>query len=111
MNHTGKDTHKFSTSWFLESFTVDAAVLKDTKLSLNDSSDNTPIAQAQWSKEDQDLINWVLAYIDTMTTTHEAYKIFEQEIALGPHSPRARTGELQKGFKLMKSLVETGGNT
>lgn len=97
MSAADNKVKKFSKSWFLEASTVDV-------------SDNTPIAQAQWSKEDQDLINWVLAYINTMTTTRDAYKIFEQEIALGPNSPRAITRELQNGFKLMKSLIETGGN-
>jgi len=67
---------------------------------------HTPIAQESWNKEDQELINWVLAYINSRTVTRDAYKKFEQEIALGPNSPRAKTRELQEGFLLMKRLIE-----
>jgi hypothetical protein len=33
------------------------------------------------------------------------------EIALGPDSPRARSGELQNGLMLMKALVEKDNKT
>jgi len=58
----------------------------------------------QWQGEDLKLVNWVLAYIDKLTTTREAYRSLEAEIALGPTSPRALTGELMDGLRLFKSL-------
>ncbi len=60
----------------------------------------------QWSLADQQLIKWVLEYIDSMKETQQYYKPFLDEIALGPSSPRALTGELQEGFALMRKLVD-----
>jgi hypothetical protein len=59
-----------------------------------------------WSNEDQALIDWILHYINERTITRSSYDIFEREINLGPNSPRARTGELQKGLRLMKQMIE-----
>ncbi len=58
-----------------------------------------------WSQSDNELIDWTLGYINSMTHTRDAYVPIEQEILLGPDSPRAKTGELQEGLRLMKSLV------
>lgn len=54
---------------------------------------------------DKPLIEWVLNYINARTTTRESYVCFEKEIALGAHSPRAVSGELQEGLRLMQKLV------
>ncbi len=57
------------------------------------------------SSEDNALIEWILNYIKKQTTTRAAYINFEQEIVLGQTSPRALSGELQRGFRLMKKMV------
>jgi len=65
------------------------------------------ILEHAWAESGElELIEWVLNYINERTTTRHAYIDFEKEIVLGPKSPRAQTGELQNGFKLMKQLVE-----
>lgn len=65
------------------------------------------IIKHAWSESpDLELIEWILNYISEMTTTRSTYVIYEKEIVLGPDSPRAKTGELQKGFWLMKELIE-----
>lgn len=59
-----------------------------------------------WDKEEDLLIiDWFLQYVKERTVTRESYNIFEKEIALGNNSPRAKTGELQKGLKLMRQLI------
>ena len=63
-----------------------------------------------WNKEDQEIINWFKSYVHQLEVAHvpsrPAYTCFEKEIALGPESPRAKTGELQNGLRLMRRLVE-----
>jgi len=56
--------------------------------------------------EDQALIEWSLKYISEQTTTRFLYKDLEKDIALGPESPRAKTGKLQEDLRLMKEAVE-----
>lgn len=62
----------------------------------------------QWSLEEKELIMWVLSYINgrTKTRNEKFYLDLLDEIALGPCSPRALTGELQNELQLMKFLVE-----
>ena len=60
---------------------------------------------AEWSQTDKQLVDWCLNYIGKMTTGKAFYAAFEQEILLGPDSPRARTRELQEGLKLMQRLA------
>jgi hypothetical protein len=59
-----------------------------------------------WNSNDQYLIDWILNYISQRTITRYAYSKLEEEIKLGPNSPRAKTGELQNMLKLMKQLIE-----
>jgi len=59
----------------------------------------------KWRKEDKKLIDWFMAYAKKHATKL-AHKPIEREVLLGPQSPRAITGELQRGLKLMKMLVE-----
>jgi len=61
----------------------------------------------KWSKEDKKLIDWFMSYAREKCPTRLAHKPFEREVLLGPGSPRAITGELQEGLKLMKMLIET----
>ncbi len=64
------------------------------------------ILQYKWDKTiDQELVDYILQYIDTRTITRKSYYKFEKEILMGPHSTRAKTGELQDGFRLMKRLI------
>lgn len=80
-------------SWIIEALPIN--VQRDLNL-----------IKREWSAEDKALLSWVTQYISERTVTRHAYKMFEDEIALGPDSPRARTGELQAGFRLMKQLAE-----
>lgn len=64
------------------------------------------LIKREWSAEEKELLDWIAHFISERTVTRYAYKIFEQEIALGPDSSRARSGELQTGLRLMKYLVE-----
>lgn len=59
---------------------------------------------AEWNQTDKHLVDWALNYIGKMTVGKAFYAAFEQEILMGPDSPRARTGELQAGLKLMQRL-------
>jgi hypothetical protein len=63
-----------------------------------------------WSKEDLYILNWFSEYLDKRSTAtismRHLYANFEREIALGPDSPRAKTGELQDGLWLMKEMLE-----
>jgi len=61
----------------------------------------------KWCKEDAELTNWILDYINNRFVTRLAYTKLEDEILLGPGSPRAISGELQDGLRLMRSLIET----
>ncbi len=64
------------------------------------------ILQYKWDKTiDQELVDYILYYIDTKTITRKSYYTFEKEILMGPHSPRAKTGELQKGLQLMRRMI------
>ncbi len=66
------------------------------------------IVKHEWSESAHlELIEWVLDYISERTTTRSAYVIYEKEIVLGPESPRAKTGEFQKGLRFMKELVSS----
>jgi hypothetical protein len=60
---------------------------------------------AEWSQTDKQLVDWALNYIGKMTVGKAFYAAFVEEILLGPDSPRARTGELQAGLKLMQRLA------
>ncbi|MFA6066445.1 MAG: toprim domain-containing protein [Candidatus Babeliaceae bacterium] len=64
------------------------------------------LVRKSWNEEDQALVNWALHYISERTISRFAYNKLEQEINMGPDSPRAKTGELQSGLRLMKHLVE-----
>lgn len=66
------------------------------------------MSSRQWNKEERDLIMWALNYINarTQTRNEKFYMDLIDEIALGPDSPRAQSGELQNGLILMKALVE-----
>ena len=63
-----------------------------------------------WSKEDQCLLDWFSDYLGqraaAVVPTRYVYASFEREIALGPDSSRAKTGELQDGLWHMKGMVE-----
>lgn len=59
----------------------------------------------EWSQTDKAVVDWVLKYIQSMTYTRNGYAPLEQEILMGPDSPRARTGELQAGLRLMQRMV------
>lgn len=60
-----------------------------------------------WSTSpDKILMIWALNFISSRSRTIQYYKNLENEIALGSDSPRAKTGELQKGLTLMQDLVE-----
>ncbi len=64
------------------------------------------ILQYKWDKTiDQELVDYILYYIDTRTITRKSYYKFEKEILMGPHSPQAKTGELQKGLQLIKRMI------
>ncbi|HRN78580.1 MAG TPA: toprim domain-containing protein [Candidatus Dependentiae bacterium] len=64
------------------------------------------LLQFRWDKTtDQELIDYVLKYIDDRTVTKRTYDAWEKEIFLGPDSPRAKIGELQKGLKLIQQLT------
>jgi hypothetical protein len=60
----------------------------------------------QWSLADQQLINWLIGYIDIKKQNKQFYKPFLDEIALGPDSPRARSGELMEGFRIMREMAD-----
>lgn len=65
------------------------------------------LLQFRWDKNlDQELIDYVLKYIDDRIITKRAYGAWEKEIFLGPNSPRAKIGELQKGLSLMQKLID-----
>jgi hypothetical protein len=71
------------------------------------------MSSRQWNNAEKVLIMWVLDYISTRTQTRndKFYMDLVDEIALGPDSPRARSGELQNGLMLMKALVEKDNKT
>lgn len=56
--------------------------------------------------EDHKLIKWIIDYIQERTVTKPMYAKFEREILFGPTGKRALSGELQRGFRLMKKLIE-----
>ena len=66
------------------------------------------ILQYKWrGNKDQELIDYILKYIDKQQTAFRPYYTpFEEEIFLGPDSPRAKSRELQEGLRLMKELIE-----
>lgn len=59
----------------------------------------------EWSQTDKQLVDWVLNYIEKMSMGKQFYTHYVDEIMLGPDSPRARTGELQAGLRLMQRLA------
>jgi len=59
-----------------------------------------------WSAQDQILIDWMFAHINQPKINCSSYETLIQELLLGSQSPRAKTGELQDGIKLMKDLIE-----
>ena len=66
------------------------------------------MSSKQWTTEESELIMWTLNYINARTQTRNErfYMDLVDEIALGPDSPRAQSGELKNGLMLMKALVE-----
>lgn len=60
----------------------------------------------RWSQDEKELIMWFLKYVDERTITRSYYNKWVDEIALGPDSPRAISGELINGLKFMKKLIE-----
>ncbi len=65
------------------------------------------IQEQKWHPDDQELLQWFLQYA---STKRGAYMKFEREILLGPNSHRAKTGELQHGFRLIKQAIEEHTN-
>lgn len=60
-----------------------------------------------WSPEDQTLIAKTLAYIESLDEANQkVWESLKQELFKGPLSPRARSGELQNGLKLMMEQVK-----
>jgi len=59
----------------------------------------------EWSKEDKKLIDWFMSYAKKHPMAL-AHKPIEREILLGPDNPKAISGELQEGLRLMKTLVD-----
>lgn len=59
-----------------------------------------------WSEEEQDLISFILHYISERTANRFIYENLVNEISLGPNSPRAKTGELLAGLRLMRRLIQ-----
>lgn len=56
----------------------------------------------KWKPDEQVLIDWILEFFKGRSS----YKRLEVEIALGPDSPRAQTGQLQAELRLMKKTIE-----
>lgn len=54
----------------------------------------------------QAIVDYALRYMSRWTQTGTAYNELEKEIAMGPQSSRAKTGELIDGLQLMKQLIE-----
>jgi len=71
------------------------------------------MSSRQWTTEESELIMWALNYINarTQTRNEKFYLDLIDEIALGPDSPRAQSGDLQNGLMLMKALVEEYNKT
>lgn len=71
------------------------------------------MSPGQWNKDEKALIMWTLNYINarTQTRNEKFYMDLVAEIALGPDSPRAQSGELQNGLMLIKTLVEEYSKT
>lgn len=71
------------------------------------------MSSRQWTTEESELIMWALNYINarTQTRNEKFYMDLIDEIALGPDSPRAQSGDLQNGLMLMKALVEEYNKT
>jgi hypothetical protein len=66
-----------------------------------------------WSPVDQEIIDQVKEYIASVkgpTKDCAFYKNLLEEMDQGPQSPRARSGELQKGLKLMLYLIKEQQN-
>jgi len=61
--------------------------------------------EPEWTFEELQLIDWVTDYIAARTVTQTAWQWLVDEIALGPSSPRALSGELMEGCRLMKRLM------
>jgi len=66
------------------------------------------MSSGHWNEYEKVLIMWTLNYINARTQTRNErfYMDLVDEIALGPDSPHAQSGELQNGLMLMKALVE-----
>jgi DNA primase len=63
------------------------------------------ILQHKWQgHKDRELVHTVLQYISGRKELF--YRNLENEIFLGPDSPRAETGELQKRLRIMRELFE-----
>ncbi len=68
--------------------------------------------KAEWKQEDAEIIAWSLSFLETMQNHWNPwYKDLKREIEIGPTSPRALTGELQEGLRLMKTLLEEGSSS
>lgn len=69
---------------------------------------NLHLIKPEWSEEEQALINFIQHYINERTVGGFVYEDLVNEISLSSNSPRAKTGELQNGLRLMKKLIEGG---
>jgi hypothetical protein len=68
--------------------------------------------QEEWADEDKEIIAWSLSFLETMQNHWNPwYKDLKREIETGPTSPRALTGELQEGLRLMRELLKEGSGS
>jgi hypothetical protein len=68
--------------------------------------------KTEWKQEDTEIIAWSLSFLETMQNHWNPwYKDLKREGEAGPTSPRALTGELQEGLRLMKTLLEEGSSS
>jgi len=63
---------------------------------------------SQWPEEEQPLIRAAREYISSRKGIYSDLFFLNllEEIAKGPNSPRAKTGELQNGLRLMLYLIK-----
>lgn len=68
--------------------------------------------EQEWAEADKEIIAWSLSFLETMQNHWNPwYKDLKREVEAGPTSPRALTGELQEGLRLMKTLLEEGSSS
>lgn len=65
------------------------------------------ILEGRWLQSPHlELIRYILHYSNQERITKYSYRIFEEEIALGPTSTRAKNGEFIKGLQRMRQYIE-----